>query len=65
MFIFIQQASHAVAEVLAARVSAGAGPINQLQRCQFDPRITCLENTDTAIVGDWWTRVGGHHAMNC
>ena len=25
---------------------------NQLQRCRFDPRIACLENTDTAIVGD-------------
>ena len=48
-----------------ARVSACAGLINQLQRCQFDPRIACLENTDTAIVGDWWTRVEGHHALNC
>ena len=48
-----------------ARVSACAGLINQLLRCRFDPRIACLENTDTAIVGDWWTRVGGHHALNC
>ena len=48
-----------------ARVSACAGLINQLQRCQFDPRITCLENTDTVIVGDWWTGVGRRHALNC
>ena len=34
------------------RVSACVGLINQLQRCRFDPRIACLENTDTAIVGD-------------
>ena len=32
--------------------------MNQLQRCRFDPRIACLENTDTAIGGDWWTGVG-------
>ena len=41
------------------RASACAGLINQLQRCRFDPRIASLENTDTAIVGDWWTLVGG------
>ena len=48
-----------------ARVSACAGLINQLQRCRFDSRIACLENPDTAIVGDWWTEVGGRHALNC
>ena len=48
-----------------ARVSACAGLINQLQRCRFDSRTACLENPDTAIVGDWWTWVGGLHAMNC
>ena len=48
-----------------ARVSACASLINQLQRCRFDPRIACLENPDTAIVGDWWTGVGVHHALNC
>ena len=42
-----------------ARVSACAGLINQFQSCRFDSRIACLENTDTAIVGDWWTGVGG------
>ena len=30
-----------------ARESACAGLINQVQRCRFDPRITCLEKTDT------------------
>ena len=40
-----------------ARESACEGLINQLQRCRFDPSIACLENTDTAIVGDWWTGV--------
>ena len=29
-----------------ARESVCAGHINQLQRCLFDPRIACLENTD-------------------
>ena len=48
-----------------ARVSACAGLINQLRRCRFDPRIACFENTDTAIVGDWWMVVGGHHSLNC
>ena len=50
-----------------ARVSACAGLINQLQRCLFDSRIECLENPETAIIiaGDWWTGVGGHHALNC
>ena len=42
-----------------ASVSACAGLINQLQRCRLDSRIACLGNTDTAIVGDWWTCVGG------
>ena len=42
-----------------ARVSACAGLINQLQRCQFDSRIACLENPDTAIVRDVWSGVGG------
>ena len=23
------------------------------------------KNTDTTIVGDWWTGVGGHHALYC
>ena len=48
-----------------ARESACAGLINQLQRFRFDPRIACLENTDTATVGDWWTGMVGHHALNC
>ena len=48
-----------------ARESACAGLINQLQCCRFDSRIACLKNTDTAIVGDCWTGVGGHHALNC
>ena len=48
-----------------ARESACAGLIYQLQRCRFDPRIARMENTDTAIVGDWSTGVGGHHALNC
>ena len=30
-----------------ARVSACAGLINQLQRCQLDSRIACLENSDS------------------
>ena len=34
------------------RESACAGLINQLQCCQFDPRNACMEDTDTAIVGD-------------
>ena len=48
-----------------ARVSACAGLINQLQRCRFDCRIAGMENPDTAIVGDWWTGAGGHHALYC
>ena len=48
-----------------ARVSSCAGLINQLRHCRFEPRIACLENTDTAILGDWWTGVGGHRALNC
>ena len=55
-----------LASVCGARVSACAGLINQLQRCQFDSRIASLENPDTAIiVGDWWTGVAGHHALYC
>ena len=42
----------------SARVSAYAGLINQLQRCRFDSRIACYENSYTVIVGDWWTGVG-------
>ena len=41
-----------------ARVSACAGLINQLQRCR-------LENTERAILGDWWTGLWGQHALNC
>ena len=48
-----------------ASVSASAGLINQLQRCRFDSRIAFMENPGTAIVGDWWTGVGGHHALYC
>ena len=46
-----------------ARVAACAGLINQLQRCRFDSRIACLENLDTAIVGDWWAGLEGDHAL--
>ena len=35
-----------------ARVFTCEGLVNQLLSCLFDPRIACLENTDTAIVGD-------------
>ena len=38
-----------------ARESVCAGLINQLRCCRFEPRIACLETTDTAIIGDWWT----------
>ena len=44
-----------------ASVAACAGLTNQLLSCCVDP---CLgKNTDTAIVGDQWMGVGGHHAM--
>ena len=45
-----------------ARVSACAGLTNKLLSCWVDPRIAWW-NTDTAIVGDWWTGVRGHHAL--
>ena len=41
-----------------------AGLTNQLLSCWIDPRIT-WKNTDTAIVGDRWTGVGGHHSLHC
>ena len=31
----------------------------------YTMKIACLENPDTAIVGDWWTGVGGHHVLYC
>ena len=53
-----------IASGRGARVSACAGLVNQLQSCWFNPRIACLENTDTVIVGDRWMGVGGDHALN-
>ena len=48
-----------------ASVSARAYLRNQLLSCWFDLRICLDKNTDTAIVGDRWTGVGGHHALYC
>ena len=47
--LFISQLGNQnfVASGRGARESACACLINQLQRCRFDPRIACLENTDS------------------
>ena len=47
-----------------ARVSARAGLTNQLLSFWVGPRIAG-KNTDTAIVGDRWTGVGGTHTLYC
>ena len=47
------------------KVSACAGLTNQMQSRRFDPRIACLENTDSAMIADWWTGVGAHHSQQC
>ena len=48
-----------------ASVSACADLANQLMSCLVDPLLCLDKNTDTAIVGDWWTGVGGHRALYC
>ena len=44
---------------------ACADVTNQLLSCWVDPHICLDKNTDTAIVGDRWTGMGGHHALYC
>ena len=46
-----------------ANVSACADLSNQLLNCWVDPRMCLEKNTDTAIVGDRWTGMMGHHAL--
>ena len=60
--VYVSHSCHMVQPVAVVLEYLLAGLFNQLHRCRFNPRIACLENTDTAIVGDWWTGMGGHHA---
>ena len=55
--------AHRPAGGRGASVSACADFTNQLLSCWVDPRICLDKNTDTAIVGDGWTGVVGHHDL--